>query len=129
MKIKYLTEREYEIMKILWGSDKPMLISDIIKLTEITAKNSVHPMLKNLIKNGYVKVVGNIVVVKTSSRLYTPAVSLEDYTVSRINEIYNKKKNWFDLKKFLLSLYEQNKNKNHELIQSVKDFIESNECN
>ena len=125
MKLKYLTEREYEIMKILWGSDKPMLISDIMKSTEITAKNSVHPMLKNLIKNGYVKVVGNIVVVKTSSRLYSPAVSLEDYMVSRINEIYNKKENWLDLKKFLLRLSEQNKNKNHELIQSVKDFIES----
>ncbi len=129
MKTKYLTEREYEIMKILWGSDKPMLISDIIKSTEITAKNSVHPMLKNLIKNGYVKVVGNIVVVKTSSRLYAPAISLEDYVVSRINEIYNKKKNWFDSKKFLLSLSAQNKNKSHELIQSVKDFIENNAYN
>ncbi len=86
-------------------------------------------MLKNLIKNGYVKVVGNIVVVKTSSRLYAPAISLEDYVVSRINEIYNKKKNWFDSKKFLLSLSAQNKNKSHELIQSVKDFIENNAYN
>ncbi len=125
MKTKYLTEREYEIMKILWSSEKPMLISDIMKLTKITAKNSIHPLLKNLIKNGYVKVVGNVIVVKTFSRLYAPAISLEDYTAMQVNEIFKKQKRNFDLKRFLVGLSKENKANNQELVEYMRTFIDN----
>lgn len=124
MKKKYLTAREYEIMKILWGSEQPMLISDIIKLTDITAKNSVHPILSNLIELGYVKVVGNIKVAKTSSRFYSPAISIEAYTATQINDIFKTKKKYFNWKRFLLCLSKPDKTDNNKTIQTLIKYIE-----
>ena len=68
-KNEHLTKKEHEIMKILWTSEKPMLISEIHSSVKNVAGNSVHPMINNLINKGYIKVMGNVRVVKTPSSL------------------------------------------------------------
>ena len=56
----YLTSKEYELMKILWTAEKPLLLSDIIERTEDIAKNTLNPMISKLIDRKYIKVVGNL---------------------------------------------------------------------
>ena len=74
-----LTEKEYEIMQILWKSEKPMLASEVMKQAKSASNNSIHHLLNRLMEKGFVKVAGNIKVVKAQSRLYAPALSAPDY--------------------------------------------------
>ena len=62
-----LTEREYEIMQILWQNSKPMLASEIMKAADNTSNNSVHHILNKLMEKELVKVVGNVKIVKSQS--------------------------------------------------------------
>lgn len=122
-----LTEREYEIMEILWQSKKPMLASDIMEAAENTSGNSVHKILNKLMEKGLVKVAGNVKVVKSQSRLYAPAVSAVEYIAIQSGEIFKSTTKKFDLKNFLLCLTKKNKSRNDEIINEIKSFIEEYE--
>lgn len=122
-----LTEREYEIMEILWQSQKPMLASDIMEVAENTSGNSVHKILNKLMEKGFVKVAGNVKVVKSQSRLYAPAISAVEYIAIQSEEIFKSTTKKFDLKNFLLCLTKKNKSRNNEIIDEIKSFIEEYE--
>lgn len=120
----HLTSKEYEVMKVLWNSDSPLLISDILSLTQTVSENSIHHMINSLLKKGFVEVVGNVKVVKTPSRLYRPAITVAEYAALQSNEIFKTTNSRFDFKNFLLCLAKQNKNKNNDLVTELEDFIE-----
>lgn len=122
-----LTEKEYEIMQILWQNSRPMLASDIMEAAENTSSNSVHHILNKLMEKGFVKVAGNIKVVKSQSRLYAPTVSAVEYIAMQSGEIFKHTTKKFDLKNFLLCLTKKNKSKNDEIISEIKSFIEEYE--
>ncbi|MDO5389453.1 MAG: BlaI/MecI/CopY family transcriptional regulator [Clostridia bacterium] len=127
-----LTEREYEVMEILWRNPKPMLASDIMEVTKSTSNNSVHHILNKLMEKGFVKVAGNVKVVKSQSRLYAPAVSAMEYIVMESDEIFKSTAKKFDLKSFLFCLTKSNKSnkgRNDEIINDIKNFIEEYESN
>lgn len=118
-----LTNKEYEIMKILWDSDRPMLISDIIAKADKIAVNSLHPMIKKLIKNGFISVEGNVRVSKTKSRLYAPAITIDEYAAMQMDEILrtsNKKLNWNNI----LSYFIKRNKKDESIIPELEEFIE-----
>lgn len=117
------TEKEYEIMQILWQNQKPMLASDIMALTKQASKNSVHNILNKLMERGLVKVAGNVKIVKSQSRLYAPAISAVEYIAIQSGEIFKSTTKKFDLKNYLLCLTKKNKNKNDEIINEIKSFI------
>lgn len=118
-----LTNKEYEIMKILWESDKPMLISDIIVKADKIATNSLHPMIKKLIKNGFISVAGNVRVSKTKSRLYAPAITIDEYAAMQMDEILrtsNKKLNWNNILSYFIKYHK----KDDRIISELEEFIE-----
>lgn len=123
-KTNHLTNKEYEIMKILWNSEKPLLISDILLQATNIANNSLHPMIKKLIKNGFIKVVGNVKVVKTTSRLYAPAISVDEYAAMQLEEIFktsNKKLNLGNM----VSYFAKNHQKDEKVITELEEFIKN----
>ncbi len=123
-KTNHLTNKEYEIMKILWNSEKPLLISDILIQATNIANNSLHPMIKKLIKNGFIKVVGNVKVVKTTSRLYAPAISVDEYAAMQLEEIFktsNKKLNLGNM----VSYFAKNHQKDEKVITELEEFIKN----
>lgn len=122
-----LTEKEYEVLQILWQNPKPMLASDIMAEISNASHNSVHHILNKLMGKGLVKVVGNVKVVKSQSRLYAPAMSVAEYIAVQSGEIFKSTTKNFDLKNFLLCLTKKNKNKNDEIISEIKSFIEEYE--
>lgn len=119
----HLTNKEYEIMKILWDSGKPMLISDILLKADKIADNSLHPMIKNLINNGFIKVVGNMKVVKTTSRLYAPAITIDEYAAMQLEGIMKTSNKKLDFKNVLAYFAKRNKKSNNDVIAEVEEFI------
>ncbi len=119
----HLTNKEYEIMKILWKSGKPMLISDILLETDNVAENSLHPMIKNLINNGFIKVVGSMKVSKTTSRLYAPAITVDEYAAMQLEGIMKTSNTKLDFKNVLAYFTKRNKKNNDDVITEVEEFI------
>lgn len=122
-----LTEKEYEIMQILWKNPKPMLASEIMGSVSNTSNNSVHHILNKLMEKGLVKVVGNVKIVKSQSRLYAPAISVVEYVAVQSGEIFKSTTKRFELKNFLLCLTKKNKSRNEEIISEIKSFIDEYE--
>lgn len=118
-----LTNKEYEIMKILWDSDKPMLISDILDKADNIADNSLHPMIRKLINYGYIKVVGNVKVVKTISRLYAPAIDVDEYAAMHLEGIMKTSDRKLDFKNVLAYFAKHNNKNNNDIIAEVEEFI------
>ncbi|MGN1319207.1 MAG: BlaI/MecI/CopY family transcriptional regulator [Lachnospirales bacterium] len=118
-----LTPREYEVMRILWDNNKPMLISDIVPLTKTISEKSIHSIINNLLLVGYVKVTGRVMVVKKPSRLYAPAVTLDEYAVIQSKEIYKSANSKLNLKSFLQCLVNKDKKNKDEIIKEIEEFL------
>ncbi len=120
---KGLTDKEYEIMKVLWNSDKPMQTSEIYAKTETIAENSMHPIIKKLINRGYIRVVGTIRIVKVPCRLYVPGITLNEYIASQAREIFKYNNKELDMKGLLCCLVKKDKNKSSEYINAIEEFL------
>lgn len=118
-----LTEKEYEIMTILWKNKKPLLASYIGKSSNNISSNSVHHLLNNLMRKGLVKVAGSIRVVKSQSRLYAPAMSIVEYFTIQSIQMFKETSNKFDLKSYLYCLTNANPDNSSEMLKEIKDFI------
>ena len=122
-KNEHLTKKEHEIMKILWTSEKPMLISEIHSSVKNVAGNSVHPMINNLINKGYIKVMGNVRVVKTPSRLYAPAVTVDEYVAIQFSEVFRENGKPLAFTGFLNYIFRHNKSKKNEMLEELENFV------
>ncbi len=120
---KGLTDKEYEIMRVLWNSDKPMQTSEIYAKTETIAENSMHPVIKKLINKGYIRVVGTIRVVKVPCRLYVPGISLNEYIAMQTKEVFRYNNREIDLKGILGCLVKKEKNKSGSYITAIEEFL------
>ena len=101
-----------------------MLISDILLETDNVAENSLHPMIKNLINNGFIKVVGSMKVSKTTSRLYAPAITVDEYAAMQLEGIMKTSNSKLDFKNVLAFFTSRNKKNNKDVIEGIKKFIE-----
>lgn len=119
---KRLTSKEYEIMKILWDSEKPLLISDIHMKADKIADNSLHPMINKLIQKGFIEVTGSVRVVKTVSRLYAPAVNLDEYAAMRLGEILRTSGGKLNIYNVLNKFLKRHQ-KNGKITSDLENFI------
>ncbi len=87
MNTKRLSNREYDIMQILWNSNKPMLASDILKADANMNINTVQSTLRNLLSRNLVCVANIITSGKVLARTYAPIVSADDYILSELYDI------------------------------------------
>lgn len=80
-----LTKSEYEVMKILWDNDIPMLKQDILEKSDRYKWNDnyLKKMLTVLYKKGAIESVGVVRVGKVDSRLYVPTMSEDEYNISK----------------------------------------------
>lgn len=123
MKSTNLTAREYAVMKILWESDRPMRVAEILPLTKNISVNSMHPIMSRLLEKGFVKVVGNIKLVKAPSRLFEPAISISEYSMIKSAEVFSTNNKKFNLKEFLFYLMKRKKMDDEEIIKELEEFI------
>lgn len=81
MKRKMLSDNEFAVMRVLWDAGGPLSRPEL--LGELTDNdwnpNSIHMVLNNLIKKGFVTVVGVIPCGQSYGRSYSAAKSQGEY--------------------------------------------------
>lgn len=120
---KNLTVREFEIMEALWKSDRPLHAAELMERTSTISANSIHRIISHLLARGYIKIAGTVQISKSTSRLYAPLLSAEEYTWEQMNKIFktdNGKSPVFSLLKYLAK---KNRKKTDELKQELLDII------
>ena len=79
MKLKKLTNKELDVLRVLWDSEDPLLASEISKIDPSLNSNTVQAALRNLTKKGYIKVADIVYSGTVLSRRYTPIVTQPEY--------------------------------------------------
>lgn len=76
-----LTRSELEIMETLWAADRPLPRSEIIELSpdRTWSVTTIHILLNSLLQKGAIQEAGFVKRNKTYGRLYSPAISGEEY--------------------------------------------------
>ena len=75
-----LTKRQEDVMNVLWGSDKPMIASDILKAKDDFNINTVQATLRTLVKKKYIEIADIVYSGTVLSRSYRPILKREEVT-------------------------------------------------
>lgn len=86
---KKLSERQFDIMTILWNSDKPMLASEILNSNPELNINTVQSVLKSLVSKNYIEIAGIIYSGTVLARTYQPLIHKEEYLQNLYSELEN----------------------------------------
>ncbi len=76
---KQLSKRELDVMNVLWNSDKPLTASEIAQANPKLSINTVHTVLKSLLKEHFVEISDIVYSGTVLTRSYKPAVKIADY--------------------------------------------------
>lgn len=82
-KIK-LSNRELDIMLVLWNSKQPLAATDIPKINSSLSINTIQVVLKNLLKRSYIKIADIVYHGTVLTRSYVPVLTQEEYILSQI---------------------------------------------
>lgn len=84
-----LTDKELEIMAVLWGSGSPMTATEIIEASNNRTwkENSIYILMNTLIKKGAVLQGKHKPTITKNARAYEPALTSEEYTVMCIKNV------------------------------------------
>jgi predicted transcriptional regulator len=77
-----ITNREKDVLEILWNSEKPLLASDITKLDPSLSISSVQLALRNLLSKNIIEVADIVYSGTVLSRNYRPTLSREDFLIN-----------------------------------------------
>lgn len=124
-KIFYLSPKEYDIMTILWNSDKPLTVSEILELRKegTWSKNSIHPLLNSLLEKNFISVVGTQKVSKVNSRLYIPNIDLSDYISAQVSKVFKNNKLKFNLSSFLSNFIGSDEEVDEKLVEELEEWL------
>lgn len=79
MKLQKLSNRELEVMHLLWKSANPLIASEIVNIDKDLTVNTVHAALRNLLKKEYIRVSDVIINGTSLARSYEPIVTQGEY--------------------------------------------------
>lgn len=79
-----LTNREKEIMDILWSSTKSLVASDIAKQGENMSLNTVQAILRKLLQHKLIKVDDIVYSGTVLTRAYVATISKESFEIQRL---------------------------------------------
>ena len=81
-----LTNKELDIMRVLWSSDTESSITDFIRLNPSLNTSTVQASLRSLLKKSYVRVAGIEQHNKVLARTYLANLTEFDYLLEQIQE-------------------------------------------
>ena len=107
-----LTNREYDILKILWTSEDALTASGISEQGDGISINTVQATLKKLLKRDLIHVDQIVYSGTVLSRAYRPSVSQEDFELKRyVNNMKRIQGNDFSCSQFVASFLGQESNR------------------
>ncbi len=80
-KAKKINNRDLDILEVLWNAEEALSANDIAEISKIS-KNTVLPVLKNLLSQEYIKVDDVVLTGKTLTRKYLPAIDKEEFILN-----------------------------------------------
>ena len=99
-----LTERDMEILNILWESTESMTASQLIEADPTLTINMVQAVLRRLLKKNLIQ-VDKIVYSRTAlCRSYSPTVSASEFTLLHIGQEYQKLRKHISISTLMASL-------------------------
>ena len=118
-----LTNREYDILKILWTSEEALTASGISERGGGISINTVQATLKKLLKRDLIHVDQIVYSGTVLSRAYRPSVSQEDFELKRyVNNMKRIHGNDLSCSQFVACVLGQEKNR--QKIQQEIDQLE-----
>lgn len=78
-----LTNKEYEILKVLWASETPLTASNIVERGDALSINTVQATLKKLLKREFIRVDQIVYSGTVLSRAYLPSMSQEEFETQK----------------------------------------------
>lgn len=78
-----LTNRELDILNILWTAEKPLLASDIPKIDNSISINTAQAVLRKLLKKNLIEVADIVYSGTVLSRSYQPTISSNDFSLQQ----------------------------------------------
>lgn len=78
-----LTNRENDIMELLWKSEKPLIASDIARMDDNLSINTVQSVLKTLLKKGLIEVADIVYSGKVLTRSYRTTITADEFAISQ----------------------------------------------
>ena len=107
-----LTNREYDILKILWTSEDALTASGISEHGDGISINTVQATLKKLLKRDLIHVDQIVYSGTVLSRAYRPSVSQEDFELKRyVSNMKRIQGNDFSCSQFVASFLGQESNR------------------
>lgn len=82
-----LSEKEREIMTVLWTSDEPLTVSGITEKSHGLNQNTVAASIKKLLNKGYVEVADIVYSGTVLTRCYTHVISAQEYALQQLQGI------------------------------------------
>jgi len=83
-----LTNREMDILDILWSEGKPLVSSEIAKLGDSLTNNTVQAVLRNLLKKKLIEISDIVYSGTVLCRSYKPTISANYFTIKQFVSQY-----------------------------------------
>lgn len=81
-----LTQKELEVMKVLWNSAKPLSAQEIPVIQPALKKNTVLAVTRELLKKSYIKISDIVYHNTVLARTYEPTITFEEYLVNSLKD-------------------------------------------
>ncbi|KAB1438031.1 BlaI/MecI/CopY family transcriptional regulator [Candidatus Galacturonibacter soehngenii] len=105
-----ITNREKDVLEVLWNSDTPLLASDIPKLNPSLSISSVQLSLRNLLSKNIIEVADIVHSGTVLSRSYRPLISIEDFISNEVINNYRNLDKAISTKNIVATLLKHEKN-------------------
>ena len=138
-KKNYLTEREEELLNILWEINEPLTASEMVERLEADGWTTVtlFKTVRTLADRGYLKVAGLEKSAKSYARKFVPALTKEEYYTEVMMKRGLDSNSIADITAAFLGVADKsNKERDDEVISKLEEIIrtlrkageEENEC-
>lgn len=123
--IAAMTGREEDIMNILWSSDNPLTAKEIVEKSNGLKMNTVQACLRNLLKNGIIDVKDVVYSNTVLARSYVPAITAEDFAVTKLTAEYNRLRDKVSKVAFVgMLLNEEDKDTQKREVDELKKLLD-----
>jgi len=85
-----MTNREEDIMNILWNSSKPLLAKEIAQQDPTLTINTVQAVLRKMLKNKWIEVKEIVYSNTVLARTYAPVITAEEYSLAKLEYEYRR---------------------------------------
>lgn len=122
-KIFSLTDKEMQIMKILWKSPKPLVASEITKMDDSLNNNTVQAVIRKLLSRNFIKVADIVYSGTVLTRSYTPAISEKELMVQQFVDQVQENEESIPIPNLVATLLKHEKNE-EKIIKELEALLE-----